>query len=62
MRLDVRDNRESDNEAVRFAFLLTFEKTACLTRALPWDWKNVEIEVTQSPSIMYDIRSFLRHR
>ncbi|ORY02185.1 hypothetical protein BCR34DRAFT_605665 [Clohesyomyces aquaticus] len=47
MRLDVRRNHNPEKDTVRFAFLLTFEKSACLTTSLPWDWRDVEIEVTQ---------------
>ncbi|KAF2464631.1 uncharacterized protein BDR25DRAFT_307145 [Lindgomyces ingoldianus] len=47
LRLDVRRNHNTENEAVRFAFLFTFEKSGCVPKALPWDWRDVEIEASQ---------------
>jgi hypothetical protein len=44
LRLDVRRS-DSGEEAVRFTFLLTFEKLKCGTGKFLWDWRDIEIEV-----------------
>jgi len=53
LRLDAR-NSDSDEKVVRFAFLLTFEKSECCTRKPPWDWRDIEIETlpcSSAPSV-----------
>jgi hypothetical protein len=50
LRLDVRKDRDVEEDAVRFAFLFTFQKEACTPISLPWDWRNVEIETLQTPN------------
>ncbi|KAF2865617.1 hypothetical protein BDV95DRAFT_612491 [Massariosphaeria phaeospora] len=48
LRLDVRKENDGQDEHTRFAFLLTFEKSACIPQSLPWDWRHIEIESSQS--------------
>lgn len=47
LRLDVRKSRSGDNTTARFAFLLTFEKSVCGPTAIPWNWRDIEIECSQ---------------
>ncbi|KAL9101607.1 MAG: hypothetical protein Q9163_003146 [Psora crenata] len=51
LRLDARRS-DSGEEAVRFAFLLTFEKSECCTGELPWDWRDIEIETSPCSSAL----------
>jgi hypothetical protein len=50
LRLDVRKEHITEGDAVRFAFLFTFQKDACGQGPLPWDWRDIEIETLESPS------------
>ena len=50
LRLDVRKDYDAGGDTVRFAFLFTFQKDACMPTPLPWDWRDVEIETLQTPA------------
>ncbi|CAI6341287.1 unnamed protein product [Periconia digitata] len=50
LRLDIRRSQGVDN-ATRFAFLLTFEKTLPSGLSPPWDWRDIEIECSQPTSV-----------
>lgn len=41
---------EYELEGTRFTFLLTFERSAGIPQALPWNWKDVEIESACLPT------------
>ncbi|KAF1985809.1 hypothetical protein K402DRAFT_454804 [Aulographum hederae CBS 113979] len=49
LRLDARKN-DSGETAIRFAFLLTFEKSEGCTGELPWNWRDIEIEASPCTS------------
>ncbi|KAI9690191.1 MAG: hypothetical protein M1822_009152 [Bathelium mastoideum] len=62
LRLDARKS-DVGEEVVRFAFLLTFEKSECYTKELPWDWRDIEIETSprsSAPSVA-QVQSPLSH-
>jgi hypothetical protein len=53
LRLDVRKSSSGDDTTARFAFLLTFEKSVCGPNAVPWNWRDIEIECSQCANSQY---------
>tara|TARA_R110002003_G_scaffold115_9_gene10018 strand:- start:6311 stop:7255 length:945 start_codon:yes stop_codon:yes gene_type:complete len=47
LRLDIRRDSNADEDAARFAFLLTFEKRSQPAPSPPWDWRDIEIKSSQ---------------
>ena len=53
LRLDVRKDHDMEEDTARFAFLLTFQKEARTPISLPWDWRDIEIETSQTPNTLW---------
>lgn len=49
LRLDIRKEYEIEDGVV-FGFLFSFEARKTVAAPLPWDWRDVEIEVLQIPN------------
>lgn len=47
LRLDIRKDRGTEEDVIRFAFLLTFQKCSQPASSPPWDWRDIEIESSQ---------------
>jgi len=61
LRLDVKKTHVTEEDAVRFAFLFTFQKDACRAGSLPWDWRDIEIETLESGSAPSYVAPVVRH-
>jgi hypothetical protein len=47
LRLDIRRDHNAEEDAARFAFLLTFEKRPQPAPSPPWNWRDIEIISSQ---------------
>lgn len=51
LRLDMRTEYETEDNVV-FGFLFSFEARTTVAAPVPWDWRDVEVQVLQVPNAL----------